>query len=163
MEKKIESNDEEIQTKETQPNSDENINQPNTNENSSEKIEFSSIGIQIDEENDLMNVDCDEKNEEGGIYSLFDKIDEINVKQKNCENEVSKNYFDNKNKLRRRGLSSFFLRIQLLLMMTLIPRPLTDEDENEVSKNFLGNKRSNVNFIESKKNKFWRISFKSCY
>ena len=101
-----------------------------------------------------MNVDCDEKNEEGGIYSLFDKIDEINVKQKNCENEVSKNYFDNKNKLRRRGLSSFFLRIQLLLMMTLIPRPLTDEDENEVSKNFLGNKRSNVNLIESIKNNF---------
>ncbi len=83
MEKKIESNDEEVQKKETQPNSDENINQPNTNENSSDEIEFSSIGIHIDEENDLMNDDCDENNEEGGIYSLFDKSDEINnIKQK---------------------------------------------------------------------------------
>ena len=104
MEKKIVSNNEEVQKKETQPNSDENINQPNTNENLSEKIEFSSIDIQKneendlmnvyyqlnanenlseiiefssigtqeneenDEENDLMNVDCDESNEEGGIY-----------------------------------------------------------------------------------------------
>ena len=187
MEKKIVSNNEEEQKKETQPNSDENINQPNTNENLSEIIEFSSIDIQEneendlmnvyyqlnanenlseiieyssigtqeneenDEENDLMNVDCDESNEEGGIYSLSDKI---------CEDEK-------KNMLM---LISFFLSIQLLLMTsltTLIPRTLNDgrvsddinlkqkicEDENEVSKKFLGNKRSNVNFIKSKKNK----------
>ena len=187
MEKKIVSNNEEDQKKETQPNSDENINQPNTNENLSEKIEFSSIDIQKneendlmnvyyqlnanenlseiiefssigtqeneenDEENDLMNVDCDESNEEGGIYLLSDKI---------CEEEK-------KNMLM---LISFFLSIQMLLMTsltTLIPRTLNDgrvaddinlkqkicEDENEVSKKFLGNKRSNVNFIKSKKNK----------
>ena len=122
------SNDE--ATKDTQPNSDENINQPVSCENLSEqteKIKISLINFLEIEGNDLSNMDCNDNND-GGIYSLSDKIEilkknegEINSKQKKCE------------------------------------------DENEVSKNFLGNKRSNVNFIESNKNKFCKISSKNNY
>ena len=122
------SNDE--ATKDTQPNSDENINQPVSCENLSEqteKIKISLINFLEIEGNDLSNIDCNDNND-GGIYSLSDKIEilkknegEINSKQKKCE------------------------------------------DENEVSKNFLGNKRSNVNFIESNKNKFCKISSKNNY
>ena len=117
-------------TKDTQPNSDENINQPVSCENLSEqteKIKISLINFLEIEGNDLSNMDCNDNND-GGIYSLSDKIEilklnegEINSKQKKCE------------------------------------------DENEVSKNFLGNKRSNVNFIESMKNKFCKISSKNNY
>ena len=116
-------------TKDTQPNSNENINQPVSCENLSEqteKIKISLINFLEIEGNDLSNMDCNDNND-GGIYSLSDKIeilkknDEINSKQKKCE------------------------------------------DENEVSKNFLGNKRSNVNFIESNINKFCKISSKNNY
>ena len=126
---KNESSNDEV-TKDTQPNSNENINQPNTNENSfeqTEKIKISLINFLEIEGNDLSNMDCNDNND-GGIYSLSDKIEilkknegEINSKQKKCE------------------------------------------DENEVSKNFLGNKRSNVNFIESNINKFCKISSKNNY
>ena len=117
-------------TKDTQPNSNENINQPVSCENLSEqteKIKISLINFLEIEGNDLSNMDCNDNND-GGIYSLSDKIEilkknegEINSKQKKCE------------------------------------------DENEVSKNFLGNKRSNVNFIESNINKFCKISSKNNY
>ena len=117
-------------TKDTQPNSNENINQPVSCENLSEqteKIKISLINFLEIEGNDLSNMDCNDNND-GGIYSLSDKIEilkknegEINSKQKKCE------------------------------------------DENEVSKNFLGNKRSNVNFIESNINKFCKISSKKNY
>ena len=117
-------------TKDTQPNSNENINQPNTNENSfeqTEKIKISLINFLEVEENDLSNMDCNDNND-GGIYSLSDKIEnikknegEINSKQKICK------------------------------------------DENEVCNNFLGNKRRNVNFIESKKNKCCKYSNSSNY
>ena len=122
------SNDE--ATKDTQPNSDENINQPVSCENLSEqteKIKISLINFLEIEGNDLSNMDCNDNND-GGIYSLSDKIEilkknegEINSKQKKCE------------------------------------------DENEVNKNFLGNKRSNVNLIESNINKFCKISSKNNY
>ena len=117
-------------TKDTQPNSDENINQPVSCENLSEqteKIKISLINFLEIEGNDLSNMDCNDNND-GGIYSLSDKIEilkknegEINSKQKKCE------------------------------------------DENEVSKNFLGNKRRNANFIESDINKFCKISSKNNY
>ncbi len=117
-------------TKDTQPNSNENINQPNTNENSfeqTEKIKISLINFLEVEENDLSNMDCNDNND-GGIYSLSDKIEnikknegEINSKQKICE------------------------------------------DENEVCNNFLGNKKRNVNFIESKKNKCCKYSNSNNY
>ena len=164
-----------VTKKETQPNSNENINQPNTNENSAEQIERSLTALGKDEENGFKNVTNDEyykSNKEGKFYSMIDKIDNKNVmnnlKQKKYEdeNKVSKNIFDNKNMM---NLDDINLKQKIC------------EDENEVRKNysgnknmmnwdeinlkqkicgdefcknFLGNKRSNVNLIESIKNNF---------